>query len=218
MRNIKTRYIWISVAISFIIACGLIFAVTQTSGTMTNVVIVLIAIVFIYMTIAIQIASTKTFRYRAKPIKYPTIEYEFNSDDLDSKLKKSGYKPRVTSYGVSYLRVSGTNAYKIVLIKNCEKYFNQEDNNSSNHSSEKSLEKCKRFIGFEVFFDYDEDTLKKLPDFNLQGDNIYYSGLYIKDNILICPNYIEPNKDFVELYAKMKEDLNLNEYFGEPTE
>ncbi len=64
MRNIKTKYLWISVVISFLIAGGLIFAVTQTEGVWTNVVIVLIAVVFIYTTIAIHIAATKSFRYK----------------------------------------------------------------------------------------------------------------------------------------------------------
>lgn len=101
MRNIKARYIWISVAISFLIAVGLIIGVTFTDGVWTNVVIVLIAIVFIYMTLAIQIASTKTFRYKAKKINYPTIEYPFVAEDIDASLKKKGYKPRVTPYGIS---------------------------------------------------------------------------------------------------------------------
>ena len=56
MRNIKARYIWISVAVSFLIAVGLIIGVTYTKGAMTTFVIVVLAMVFIYMTIAIQIA------------------------------------------------------------------------------------------------------------------------------------------------------------------
>nr|MDE6660930.1 hypothetical protein [Anaeroplasmataceae bacterium] len=181
MRNIKARYLWISVGVSFLMAVGLILGVTQTTGVWTKVFIVLIAIVFIYMTIAIQIASVKSFRYKPKPKNYPTISYEYPTLDMDENLKKKGYKPRVTPYGISYLKVEGTNAYKIVLVRNCEKYFNQEDNQENTASPNKSLEKCKKFIGFEIFYDYDEDTLRKLPDFNLQGNNVYYSGLYIQD-------------------------------------
>ena len=210
MRNIKARYIWISVAISFLIAVGLIIGVTFTDGVWTNVVIVLIAIVFIYMTLAIQIASTKTFRYKAKKINYPTIEYPFVAEDIDASLKKKGYKPRVTPYGISYLKVSDTNAYKIVVIRNQEKYFNPEEQ-SENTTTEKSLEKCKSFIGFELFFDYDEETLRKLPDFSLQGENIYYTGFYFSEDKLVCPHYREPDETFKELYENMKKDLNISE-------
>ena len=212
MRNLKTKYLWISVAVSFLIACGLIFAVTQTSGNLTNVVIVLIAIVFIYMTIAIQIASTKTFKYKPKKINYPIKKYTFNYEVLEQKLKKLGYKVRNFSYGVSYLKVSNTNAYKIVFIKDYKKYFNPEEETEKNQPSDKSLEKCKKFIGFELFLNYDEETLRKLVDFNLQGEKIYYSGLYVKDDLLICPNFIEPTNNFVDLYYDITNDLNLVEF------
>ncbi|MDE6047078.1 MAG: hypothetical protein K2F56_00460 [Anaeroplasmataceae bacterium] len=211
MRNIKARYIWISVAVSFLIAVGLIIGVTQTKGAWTQVFIVLIAIVFIYMTIAIQMASAKSFRYKPKPKNYPTKTYLYPTEDMDENLKKKGYKPRVTPYGISYLKVSDTNAFKIVLVRNCEKYFNQEEEQNNTSSPNKSLEKCKKFIGFEIFYDYDEDTLRKLPDFNLQGNNVYYSGLYIEDNKIICPNYIEPTEDFSELYEAIKRDLMLKD-------
>lgn len=210
MRNIKARYLWISVGICFLIAAGLIVGVTFTHGAWTQVCIVLIAVVFIYMTIAIQMASVKTFKYKPKPKNYLTKSYLYPTLDMDENLKKIGYKPRVTPYGISYLKVDKTNAYKIVLVRNCEKYFNQEEQNDTS-SPNKSLEKCKKFIGFEIFYDYDEDTLRKLPDFNLQGSNVYYSGLYIEDNKITCPNYIEPTEDFSELYEVIKSDLMLKD-------
>lgn len=209
MKNIKARYIWISVAVSFIIAIGLIIGVTFAKGVWQNIIIGAIAVVFIYMTIAVQIASAKTFRYKAKPQKYETIEYEFKQDNFDELLKKRGYKPRVTPYGISYLKIEGINAYKVVLIRNFEKYFNQEQENTKEQPTEKGLEKCKKFFGFEIFFKYDEDTLRKIPDFNLQGDWVYYSGLYAKDDLIICPNYLAPNDTFKDMYNKVLDDLNL---------
>ncbi|MCI9653479.1 MAG: hypothetical protein HFG91_03900 [Acholeplasmatales bacterium] len=208
MRNIKAKYIWISVAISFLLGVGLLVGVTFTQGAWTNVCIVLIAIVFIYMTLAIQMASVKTFRYRPKAKKYPQMRYTMLQEDIDEILKKKGYKQRVEAYGCSYLKVQQPNAYKIVLVRNCEKYFHPIEEQSGT-SANKSLEKCQKFIGFEIFYDYNEEALRKLPDFNLQGEKIYYSGLYIENEQVICPNYIEPSNTFIELYTKIKSDLGL---------
>lgn len=216
MRNIKARYLWISVGISFFVAVGLIIGVTYTSGVWTKVCIGLIAAVFIYMTIAIQLASVKSFRYKAKPKKYPTIKYNSSKEDFDLLLKKNGYKPRVAPYGMSYLKIDGESAYKVVLIRNYEKYFNP-DPEQENTAPNKSLEKCKKFIGCELFYEYDEETLKKLPDFNFAGDKIYYFSLYKENDQYICPNYIEPTPDFESLYQQIRQDLTLEEYV-EPEE
>ena len=212
MNKMKLKYLWISVAISFVIGGGLIFLVTQTEGVWTNIVITLIAIDFIFMTIAIQIASTRTFKFKPKPTNYPIQEYEFNKENIDNKLKKLGYKQRNTDYGYSYLKVVGDVAYKIVLVRNNKKYFSQEEQEPQ-PTTNKDLQKCKKFVGVELFFDYDDDTLRKLPDFCLQGQNVYYAGLYydLNTNTLVCPNYIEPNEIFKELLANIHTDLNLKE-------
>lgn len=211
MRKIKVRYLWISVAISFLIAVGLIFAVTQTTGVWTNVVIVLIAIVFIYTTIAIQIASTRTFRYKAKPKKYVEKVYSFKAFNIDEKLKKKGYKARITPYGISLLKVSVPNAYKIVLINNASKYFNAEEEQAPAHP-EKSLEKCQKFIGMEIFLDVNEEALKRIPDFNIQGEKVYYSGCFVEEEHLICPNFIEPSEVFQALFDQLLEDIEAEEF------
>ena len=90
-----------------------------------------------------------------------------------------------------------------------EKYFEpvEEENNTK---PEKGLDKCQRFIGFEIFVDYDEEALSKLVEFNIQGNNIYYGGFYIKDNKLICPNFIEPNEYFNDLYNTILTDLDID--------
>lgn len=211
MGKMKLRTLWISVGISFLIAVGLILGVTQTKGALTTVFIVLIAIVFIYMTIAIQIASTKTFRYKAKPIKYPSKSYKFNKESVDLNLKKSGYKLRNANYGQNYLKIDKENAYKVVIVRNNENYFNQEAEEVKKPNND--LAKCKKFIGIEIFLDYNEETLKRLPDFCLQGENVYYAGLYYKEDKreLICPNYVEPIGVFEELLNNINKDLNLEE-------
>ena len=90
--RMKTRYLWISIALCFLAAIGLIIGVTQLKDPWTTVVIVILAIIFIYMTIAIQVVSTRTFRYKPKKINYQTKEYELNNVDLESVIKAKGFK------------------------------------------------------------------------------------------------------------------------------
>lgn len=208
--KIKTRTIWISVLISFILAVGLIVGVTQTKGAWTNVVIVLLAIDFIYMTIAIQFASTRTFRYRMKPKKYPQKKYVFDPS-IENKLTAMGYQQRNTPYGQSYLKVDKEHAYKVVLVKNKEKYFNQEQQNNARPSSNKALEKCRKFIGFEIFLDWDEEVLRKLPDFCIQGENVYYAAFYYDQTVLICPNHEDAKEGLAPLFDALVGDLKMEE-------
>lgn len=205
--KIKTRYLWISIAVCFLTAIGLIIGVTHLKAPWTTVVIVILAIIFIYMTIAIQVVSTRTFRYKPKKVNYETKEFVLANTDIEQVIKSKGYKKREVPYGLSFIKVIGVNAYKIVLIKNKVEYF--KPNDESNLPTEKSLEKCKRFIGFEIFLDYDEEVLSKLVDFNIQGDNLYYGGFYLQDNKLNCPNYIEPNEYFNDLYNTILTDLGI---------
>lgn len=211
MNKLKLKYLWIGVAISFVVGAILVFLVTLTEGFWTNFVIVLIAIDFIFMTIAIQIASSRTFKFKPKPINYPKKEYSFSKENIDNKLKKLGYKQRNADYGFSYLKVDGEFAYKIVFVKNNEKYFNQEEKDIE-PSNNKDLQKCKKFIGVEIFLDYNDETLKRLPDFCLQGENVYYAGMYfnLETKTLVCPNYIEPSDTFKDLLANIHKDLNTN--------
>ena len=206
--KVKTKHLWISVAVCFLLAVGLIIGVTFLKEPWTTVVIVILAIIFIYMTIAIQIASTRSFRYKPKKQNYVTKEFVLNDEDINKTIKGKGYKARVVPYGISYIKIDGTNAYKIVVINDKEKYFEpvEEDNNTK---PEKGLDKCKRFIGFEIFLDYDEEALSKLVEFNIQGNNIYYGGFYKQDNKLICPNFVEPNEYFNDLYNTILTDLDI---------
>ena len=207
--KIKTKHLWISVLICFLLAVALIIGVTFLQEPWTTVVIVILAIVFIYMTVAIQVASTRSFKYKPKKQNYITKEFTLKSDDIAKTIKNNGYKARTVSYGVSYIKIDKANAYKIVIINDKEKYFEpvEEENNTK---PEKGLDKCKRFIGFEIFVDYDEEALSKLVEFNIQGNNIYYGGFYIKDNKLICPNFIEPNEYFNDLYNTILTDLDID--------
>lgn len=213
MRKINTKILWLIVAICFVIAVGLIVGVTYTTGVWTNVLIVLLAICFIVMTIAVQMASTQTFRYRAKPPKYITKTYTCSLETLEERLKKEGYQPRKVPYGTSYLKIAPPLALKAVIVEDSEAYFRfSEESSGSEEAPNPRLKKCSRFIGTEIFLHPNEEALKKLPDFCIQGENIYYSSYKTDENgNLVCPNFIEPTPNFKEALDVLLENLGLKE-------
>lgn len=218
MRRIKTRTLWITIAVAFLLAIGLIVACTQAKGNWTKVIIVLLAVDFIYLTVAVQMASYKTFRYRAKPVKYPTKDFEGDFDRIRGNLQKKGYKERKTPYGGSFLKVIGDTAYKCVLVEHTDKYFNQEQEEQTSPVN-RDLEKCTRFIGLEIFYNIDEANLVKLPDFSLSGKNIYYTALLYQENRLFkCLNYVEPQDGFKEGFDTLLQHIEIKEIISAEAE
>lgn len=211
MRKINTKVLWISIAIAFVIAIGLILLCSQVDGKWTKVIIVFLAIDFIYLTIAIQAASFKTFSYKAKKEVYPTKDYNGSYDGIYNTLKSLGFKERKTPYGFSFLKIDGTTAYKCVLVDDYDIYFNPKEVDETNKPN-KDLEKCKVFVGVELFKEINEENLPKLQDFSFQGNNIYYTCLLYQENDLFkCLNYVEPNKEFKEAFDKLLADINIFE-------
>lgn len=211
MKNIKLKYVWLSIAISFILSCVFVYLCSITEGALLTFIIVLLVITFIYMTVAVQYAGAKSFKYKPKKIIYPTINYECELDKLEETLKKAGFKERKAPYGLSYLKIKNKVAYKVVLVKDEDKYFNQEEDNQDAPVN-KELEKCTKFMGFELFLNISEQYLYRLPDFSIQGKNVYYTAFYnSKENELTCLNYVEANEDYKEAYNNLINDLNLKE-------
>lgn len=217
MKNIKLKYVWLSVILAFILSCVFVYLCSIADGALLTFVIVLLVITFIYMTVAVQYAGAKTFKYKPKKIEYPTISYECDLNDIETTLKKSGFKERKVPYGLSYLKIKNKIAYKVVLVKEEDKYFNQEEINEE-VSVNKELEKCEKFIGFEMFLNISQENLYRLPDFSIQGKNIYYTAYYISnDNELTCLNYIEANESYKEAYNNLINDLKFKQIKKEET-
>ena len=211
MKNIKLKYVWLSIILAFILSCVFVYLCSITKGALLTFMIVLLVITFIYMTVAVQYAGAKTFKYKPKAIIYPTINYECEVNNLEEILKKCGFKERKAPYGLSYLKIKNKIAYKVVLVKEEDKYFNQEEDNQEVPVN-KELEKCTKFIGFEIFINISEQNLYRLPDFSIQGKNVYYTAYYASsENELSCLNYLKPNEDYNEAYNNLITDLKLKE-------
>lgn len=212
MKKLKKRTLWIATAVEFVLAIALIFVCTVVKDPWTKVIIVLIAVVFIALTITVQMASYQTFRYKPKPVNYPRKSYTGDFASLKPKLKKLGYQERKTPYGSSFLKVFGNVAYKCVLVEDSLKYFTQEPQEDTGKPN-KELESCTHFVGVEIFHHIEEENVAKLPDFTLQGKNIYYTALLYQENqLFLCLNYMEPQEPFKEAFERLLSQLELTEY------
>lgn len=199
MMNIKARTLWIITLIELLAGIGLILACIYSSEVVNKIMIVLMALDFLILAFTIQLASYKTFRFKARKKEYVTKEYT-NDSDLFDKLNGLGFEYRERAYGKSYLKIEDDKAFKVVLVTDPVGYFKHEDNEDVKPN--KKLDSCKTFTAIEIFINSNDVIREKLPDFTIQVEKIYYTALEkIDDNKYLCHNYEEPNENH-------KDDLN----------
>lgn len=208
MKNIRARYIWIAAGILLLIAIGLIIAVQYAKGVLNTICLVSLIICFILITILIQVASIKSFS-KKRIIKYDEKIFKTSLSSIEDNLKKLGYKESKRSFGKSFLLIKDKRAYKVSFVNSSEAYFsNVEDEYEPN----KELDKCKTFIGIEIFNEIDENNYHKLTDFTIQTKNVYYTALVkMEDGNYKCLNYEVPNDSHKESYEKLFNDICLSE-------
>lgn len=173
-------------------------------------VMVLIMIMSVVSMVSLNSMISKLIVFKPRKINYPKGYYEGqNYTMLEAKLNKAGFKMTSKAYGSGFIKIEGKTAYKVILIENDERYFNQGE---SNEKATKGIDKCEEFIGFELFLKPTDDSLKRLPDFSFSGDNVFYTGFYydLENNLLVEANKIDP-KNHLQSYLHLCEMLGLNE-------
>lgn len=208
MKKIKLRYIWLIIVILIALAFLIVYGCTQTSGNLNTFMIVLLAIDFLVLTGLVQYAGMRSFRYNPKK-HYKTLTVKTDVNNIRNNLKKLKYDEKKFLYGYNYLIIDGENALKVTIINDSKEYFEPTDKTESKPRHE--LDKCKRFIDFEIFLDLNDEYKDRLSDFSLQGKNIYFTAFsYNKDeDILKCDNYVKPDSEFEPAYQKLFNDLGF---------
>lgn len=210
MKKIKARTLWIIVGILFLVAVGLIFAVQYTTDVLNKVCLISLIICFILITILIQFASFKSFG-KIRDIKYIEKEYKTDLENIEEELIKIGYKKTKRAYGNSYLLIDGKHAYKISIVNSSQAYFSNTEEDKSKPNKE--LDKCETFFGLEIFNEIDEVNFKKLVEFTIQTNNIYYTAFVKMENgNYKCLNYEAPSKIHDECFNKIMNDIHMKEY------
>jgi len=210
MLNFKARTYWLISLILFILTIGFVILCIYSPTGSNTVFIVLMTIDLILMTFAIQIAIQKSIKYKPKPITYIEKKYE-SSIDFDEALKENGFELRNRHIGRSYIKIENKNAYKVVIINDSDKYFDNVEEEKDEKLASK-LDNCNSFTGLEIFINPNDEIKEKIVDFSIQGGRVYYTAI-MKNNTdeYICKNYIEPVDKQALNYNKLLNILGLNE-------
>lgn len=210
MRNLSKKITLILIFVFLILGILFIYLTTKVDENLSKVFLVITIIDFILLTFSIQSLGFKSFK--PKKINYPQKDYksQFEYNQLDNVLIKNGFQRDERIYGNSYLYINDKTAIKVTLIDDFNSYFNNENNRDN--GANKSLEKCNKFVGLEIFKEVDEVNLDKIPLFTIQGKNVYFTALLYQDNKLFkCLNYELPQEDFIDAYNKVFEILKMDE-------
>ncbi len=209
MKKIASKFkSWIFVILFFIF--GIILIIAANSVENNEVLYFIMIGDFILLAMFLQNAIFKTFRYKIKAKKYKTNHYYLNNfDNLEEKLKANKFICKQKDFGFIYSKAIDKVLYKVVLILDSYIYFNQEEEKEDNKTP--GIDKCTKFIGFEIFNDNYEDTTMKVVDFSIQNERFFYEGFYfdVENKELIEANFIEPNENFEIIYKNLMDILCL---------
>lgn len=173
-------------------------------------VMIFIMILSVVSMVSLNSMISKIIVFKPKKINYPKAYYKKqNYASLEAKLIRSGFKMTPKQFGAGFIKIEGETAYKVILIENDDRYFNQSQ---TKDKPTKGIDKCSEFIGFEFFLKPTEQSIKRLPDFSFTGENVFYTGFYYDEvnGHLVEANKIDP-KSHNESYAHLKEMLELEQ-------
>lgn len=212
--NFKARTYWLISLILFLLGIGFVVLAIYTPSGNNTIFIVLMTIDLILLTFAIQIAIQKSIKYRPKETKY--IIKKFKATDFDDLLKENKFKLRNRYAGRSYIKIDGLNAFKVDIITDSDKYFENvpEPENNDKSLSEK-LDKCETFTGLEIFINPNDLVKERIVDFSIQTDKLYYFAIMKDDFNYVCLNYVEPNEKHLDTLKYLTGILKLEEIVDE---
>lgn len=209
--KMKKRNVWILFFISLIVACLSVILASKLKNKTIGVIIM--ATCFIISSLIFQVGLSHSFK--GKMMKKDYIVKQYEGRDLDffnDCLRKKKFNSRKLSFGTSYIKIENKIAYKVVLITDCDKYFDQSEKDK-NVEPTKGLDDCIKFIGFEIFLITNEELLGKIGDFSFQGKKVFYEGFYYNEELdtITEANAIEPLEEHVNDVKKLKDILQLKE-------
>ncbi len=204
-------------ALLFVLIAVLVTYLYMTSIIENQTVYIIICTISIIG--MMMMINTLTTRFVAKKFANKNSNPKYYSIDSIDSFKEIliANKASVTTYdfGKNYLLINGSNAFRICIVDNNDLYFNRETNEKS--KSDKRLEKCTKFCGFEIFKNINDEILPKVELFTFQSENVCYTGFYLnkETNQLVQANYEEIKDCHKENFNYILELLNINPIINE---
>lgn len=217
-KPIKPWVLWLIAGITFLAGIGIIvwniYAQNRTAAT------VVLMIDLIIMTFSLQAAIARSVKFKPKKRKYKTNVYKKDINEIENSLIENNYSKRDTNFGYVYMKVVGKTAYKVTFINQLDVYLKPVEEDKKDDKKQESfpgLNKCSKFVGFEIFLEVNDVVLERLPDYSFQGKNIFYEGFYFdkEANELKEVNVLDPTEEFVSPVCNLKKDLKLEELVKE---
>ncbi len=208
LKNIKARYLWIMFIISLIICMLAIWGCAYLNNKTATMII--LVVLFIISGFIFQTAVSKSMIIKQEKRKYTPITNESISiESTIALLREEKFSSHKMSFGTSFTKIVNDTVLKVTFINDTNKYFNS--NNEEIGSNVAGINEAKRFLGFEIFSDVNDELISKIGDFSFNGEKVHFEGFYIKDDLLIEANYLEPYEDMKESYDYFKNLLNIKE-------
>ncbi|MGM9972251.1 MAG: hypothetical protein ACI35W_07565 [Anaeroplasmataceae bacterium] len=204
--NLKAKYLWLLFLGFTLLSALMVYVFTFINNK--TITLILLIILFLITGTLFELAITKSLTRKPKE-NYNEIIHEFVSyEEMVNSLRENKFNSHKLSYGETFIKIIDETAYKVIFIKDLEKYLEPTEKDKLG-SNTKGLDDCKRFVGFEIFYDYDDDMKIKMRNFSFCGDKVLYEGFYVTENEIVEPNYIEPSLEFKDDYEKLKEILGI---------
>jgi len=206
LKNIKARYLWIAFVISIIVCMLAIWGCSYLNNKMATMII-LVAL-FILSGFIFQAAIGKSMIIKQEKRKYNPVNNEAISiESTIATLRDNKFSSHKMSFGTSFTKIVNDTVLKATFINDTNKYFNS--NNDEIASNVAGINEAKRFLGFEIFSDVNEQLLSKIGDFSFNGEKVHFEGFYLTEEYLVEANYLEPYDEMKESYDYFKDLLNI---------
>ncbi len=207
LKKASSKKIWLLMLLNFGIT-SLLFGLYLIGIIKSDIILILSTIIcFFLMTFFIN-EITKRMVEKKFQAKYKPKNYNADVNKIYEILSKNSNLVE-GEYGKNYLHINNKTAFKILFIKDNDKYFNNKI--TENTKGNKKLEECNFFFGLEIFLDPNPELIKKIQQYTFQSEKIFYTGFYLQDDKLVQAHYEQPwidhekNFEYILNLLEMKE-------------
>jgi hypothetical protein len=202
------KWVYLLFSLVFFILGGLFIYLSVKNGNKTYL-LVFVVISFLLFTFSINTFISKITYNHVKKKMFPKKYFSYKSfKELEEILISNEFKKVTLPYGKRFIKIDGKTCYKVLLVEDFKKYFNQT---SANEPKTKGIEYCTKLVGFEIFNTNEKELVDKVEQFSFENEKLLYEGFYIESNKIVEANAFNKVINQNE-YNNLISNLDLKEY------